>query len=355
MGSRLRGNDAGRLSGTLLRQSRNSSSAIPRLFFGNPGTFLRQSSGAQHALGVEARKGAGGVVARLEVAVRVAPVEAMELLLRKEAVRIERLDAAELGDLALDEAVEWPRGVGRARALHVPEAEVDVQVVAHGVEGEGSAPLRIEADGADPLRPERDVRGVEVEELRRARDRDVDVLDDRLGVQAEQALNLLRHAGPAVPAHDFRIGARAEPRLAADEPPDERVLREDVLGAPEPVGVPAPQVILDGEVVLALLADGPVVDVLERVVARIGCGFREMTQGDVHLPGPEHRAVDEVDGARVQLALERLEIRAGIAESEMREAYIGLHRDGLRLDAQRIAERAVGVRKAVEKVGVAVV
>ena len=50
------------------------------------------------------------VVFRLERAVGVAAVDALELVRGEVAVRVERLDAAELGHLALDQAVEVPGG-----------------------------------------------------------------------------------------------------------------------------------------------------------------------------------------------------------------------------------------------------
>src|SRR5438067_749619 len=121
---------------------------------------------AQHALLVEPRESALRVVLRLEAAVRGAAVVALELLGREKAVRIERLDAAELDHLALDEPVEVPGRMRLARALHVPEAEVDVPVALHRIEREASARFPIgglRPDRADPLRPQGDVLGVKSE------------------------------------------------------------------------------------------------------------------------------------------------------------------------------------------------
>src|SRR5687768_16328680 len=133
------------------------------------------------------------------------------------------------------------RRVRLARALHVPEAEVDVPATAHRVEGE---PVNAQADRADPLRPQTDFLGVESEELGGARNRDVDVLDHRLRMQAEHALELLRHADAAVPAHDLRIGFRAQSGAPINAP-HQWILSKYILRAPEPVGVPAPQVVVD--------------------------------------------------------------------------------------------------------------
>src|SRR5204863_1736990 len=125
-------------------------------------------------------------------------------------------------------------------------------------------------------------------------------------VNAKYALDLLRDAGAAVPAHDLRIGARSQALLSI-EAPDQWLLGEYVLRAPEPVGVPAPDVVVHREVVLALLGDRAVVDALVGVVARIGCRVGEAAEGDVHLARREHGAVDEVGLARAQPLAERME------------------------------------------------
>src|SRR5437660_784644 len=99
------------------------------------------------------------IVFRLEPAIRLAAVVAVKLVGREKAVRVERLDAAELDHPALDQAVEMPGRMRLARALHVPEAEVDVPVALHRIEREAPR-VRLRADRADPLRPERDLAGV---------------------------------------------------------------------------------------------------------------------------------------------------------------------------------------------------
>src|SRR5256885_9118440 len=237
---------------------------------------------AKPALVGERREGALRFVLALERRIGGAAVIPVELLAREVAVRVKRLDAAELGDLFLDQPVEVSRRMGFARALHVPEAEVDVPVVLHRVERE-AAGMRLRADRADPLRPQADVLRVELQELRRAREWDIDVLDHRLGVQAEDALDFARDADAAIPAHDLGVGARAQP-LSPIEAADERVLREHVLRAPEPVRVPAPDVVAHRQGVLALLADRAVVDALVGGIARVRPAGGEAPDAKVHLP-----------------------------------------------------------------------
>src|SRR5438067_399874 len=146
------------------------------------------------ALFVQLLKGALWVVLRLERAICSAAIVALEFLRREETVRIERFDAAELDHLALDQAIEVPRGVRLARALHVPETEIDGPLVSHRIQRKLPT---LRPDRADPLRPERDVLGVESQKLRRARERNVDVLDHRLGMHAHDALDFFRDADAA--------------------------------------------------------------------------------------------------------------------------------------------------------------
>ena len=209
--------------------------------------------------------------------------------------------------------------------------------------------MRLRADRADPLRPEADVLRVELQELGRPREWDIDVLDHRLRVQAEDALDFAGDADAAIPAHDLGVGARAQP-LSPIEAADERVLREHVLRAPEPIRVPAPDVVAHRQVVLALLADRAVVDALVGVIARVGRAGGEAPERQVHLARREHRAVDEVGVLRAQPRAELGEIEARVGERHVREMHVRLH--GARLHAQGVAERAVGVGKAKKQVGV---
>src|SRR5512144_219250 len=103
----------------------------------------------------------------------------------------------------------------------------------------------------------------EIEELRRAIQGDVDVLYHRLRMQPAKPCEDAGEPDTAVPAHDPLVRDRIEPR-ASERAPHQGVLRADVLRAPEPVGVPAPEVVARGEPVLGALADRAVVDALVR-------------------------------------------------------------------------------------------
>src|SRR5258708_31703718 len=116
------------------------------------------------------------VVLVLQPPVRVTAVDPSEFVLGEKALRVERLDAAEFLHLLFDHAVEMPARVRRARALHIPEPEIDIPVRLHRVQREAPGARRSAAP-ADPLAPEAHLARLEMEELAGARKRDVDVLD----------------------------------------------------------------------------------------------------------------------------------------------------------------------------------
>src|SRR5215472_3619902 len=100
----------------------------------------------------------------------------------------------------------------------------------------------------------------ELEERVAALHWDLDVLDDHLARRATPVL--VEHRGQAVLLVEgdelaVDVGAAVPAR---PEAPDDLVLHAERAGAPEPVGVPAPDVALDGEEVLAGLLDRLVVD-----------------------------------------------------------------------------------------------
>src|SRR5207302_11190844 len=133
----------------------------------------------------------------------------------------------------------------------------------------------------------------EVEELRGVRDWYIDVLDHRLGMHAGEPVPRTRQAPAAVPAHHLLVEDRVEP-LAAVEPAQQRMLRADVFRAPEPVGVPAPEIIADGQIVARAFADRAVVDPFVGVVTGIRRAVDEGPPGEIELAGREDHAVEEV-------------------------------------------------------------
>src|SRR5437667_12853 len=82
----------------------------------------------------------------------------------------------------------------------------------------------------------------EVEKLRRPPYRYLDVLDDRLLGTAAQARHGRAEPVPAVEGHQAPVYV-GPPVAARPEPAYPRQLQPERVRAPEPVGVPAPQVV----------------------------------------------------------------------------------------------------------------
>ena len=97
------------------------------------------------------------------------------------------------------------------------------------------------------------------------------------------------------------VGAAPPPR---PQPAHHRVLHAQRARAPEPVGVPAPDVVLDGQHVLGALVDGAVEDLLPGVVAgtRAAGVVGEPAQREVLVVAGEHGAVDEIGRIPVEVA-----------------------------------------------------
>jgi hypothetical protein len=135
------------------------------------------------------------------------------------------------------------------------------------------------------------------EELGQPVDGHLDVLHHALALGATRARVEPAHdAEPGVEAHQpvVDVGAAPAPR---PQPPYPRVVQSERAGAPEPVGVPAPQVVVAAEHVGLALPDALEVDLLARVVAgaHAGLGLRPAGQGQVGLAGSEHDPVEAVD------------------------------------------------------------
>ena len=142
------------------------------------------------------------------------------------------------------------------------------------------------------------------------------------------------------------------------EPADHRLLRTERPRAPEPVGVPPPQVVVDGQDVPLALLQRPVEDLLSGVVARMRLSHNEVrpaAERQVDLVVGEHDAVEEVDRLAVpgagahDLADGVLRVEQGPEPDVLQgdERVHGFELDG---EAQRIPQRAVGVGERAEQV-----
>ena len=318
-------------------------------------------SGSADRLGVEVGQPAVGVVPALEFGVVIAAVEPVELVLVVERLGVERLVTPQCGDLVLDAPVRGARPRSRVGRHRRPEADVDVQL---------TGPQRVErprllaakSQRAQPDRLDRHLTQEPAQEVGGGAERDLDVLHHPLARRpALPGLEPVGHGEAPVEGDELPVDAAAQP-APGPQPAHGRVLRAEGPRAPEPVGVPAPQVVEGGEPVAlrrgGIVLDGPVVDLPARVVARRARLLAAGPEHEVRLGGREHDAVDVVDPLTVERSVgdrgpdSRDEV-VEVVEAHVAQGDDAAHR--LELDAQpgRVAERAVGVGEAAEEVGVA--
>src|SRR3989344_433818 len=136
-----------------------------------------------------------------------------------------------------------------ASTHHVPETEIHVEAPrrqAVEIEARG---FIVGARWTDPYRHE--FYGVVVERKKffAMLNGNLDILDYGLGANAEKLVEIVHQLPAAVPTHDFRVGDRIQP-LATIEPSHYWILRQQIFGAPEPVSVPAPDIVRGRKVVL---------------------------------------------------------------------------------------------------------
>ena len=160
--------------------------------------------------------------------------------------------------------------------------------------------------------------------------------------------------GDQLPVH---VGA---PVAARPQPSDQGFLHSEGPRAPEPVGVPAPQVVADGEEVLLVPPDRLVVDLLAGVVAAPRGHVAERADGEVELVGRERGPVEEIRLVAAVAALggdlaDGLHAGFGAVEREVAQVHVRPDRFELDGEGEGVAERPVGVREATEQVGVLVV
>src|SRR5699024_4858796 len=180
------------------------------------------------------------------------------------------------GDLGLDEPVPRPLGHAVLYGCRGPEADVDVGGVRlKWVEGPGAVRFRAEAprggglpepQRADPHRFDGQFAQEPVEELGGAVDGHLDVLHHPLSRALPlEGADLVAEVVAVVEPDDLPVRRRPE-QLLRPEAPDARVLHTERPRAPEPVGVPAPEVVADREPVAldgpggAAVLEGAVVD-----------------------------------------------------------------------------------------------
>ena len=138
--------------------------------------------------------------------------------------------------------------------------------------------------------------------------------------------------------------------LAAEQPPHQRVLRENLFRAPEPIRVPAPEPVARAEVIVAHLPQRAVVDMLERVVAAIWRVVDETGASQNQIVGAEDHAVEKIRIGLLAVLRNGGETALRIAIADVLQRDAGLDRDGARRDFERVAQGAVGIGKAVKKV-----
>ena len=310
---------------------------------------------------VQAEQAALAVVSALERAVRLAVVELVELVFGVERRGVQRLVPGQPGDLVLHEAVVVAvcRVLAGRQRHGPPEPEVHVHLAGpERVEGPGA--LAAQPQRAHPYRTHPHICRKIPQELGAAFDRDLDVLDHRLArrevplprQRAAQAVAAVQ--GDQLPVH---VRAPVAPR---PQPPDHWLLHSEWPRAPEPVGVPAPQVVADGEEVFLVPPDRLVVDLLAGVIAAPRGHVAVRADGEVKLVGRERGPVQEI-GLVAAVAALRGDLadglHAGFGAVEREVAQVHVRPDRLELDGEReaVAERPVGVREAAEQVGVLVV
>src|SRR5690606_33439990 len=114
-----------------------------------------------------------------------------------------------------------------------------------------------------------------------------------LGGTTTQGVDPLRHLPPASGRDDLPVHVTALVPVGPD-PAHTRMSEPECCRTPEPVGVPAPQVVMDGEGVRGPFLDGSVVDLLAGVI-RWRPRVAVCTECQVDLTAAEDRRVHVVD------------------------------------------------------------
>jgi hypothetical protein len=243
----------------------------------------------------------------------------------------------------------------RLRELRVPESEVDIEAIGIGREKREAMPSVESPERANPYRGHADLALEKVEESGSLLHHHVDILDDRFVMNSEQPPSDLPQSNARFPVDRFFVERRVQV-LAPQQPADERILRVQQSRAPEPIGVPPPDVVERREVVALALAYRSIMDVFEGVILIAGVrGFVDKSADvEVEFAGAEYDAVDEV---HVRAPAPRREVAkeaAGIAVRYVPKLDEFLRPDRLGLDAQGVAESAEGVWKSEKQVAIVI-
>src|SRR6266496_1726351 len=164
----------------------------------------------QHALLIEIRERAGGIVLRLQRAVAFAAIDLPENVRRVITVGIERFDPGELHHLGFNLAVEISGLVLFLTSRDIPETEVHVELSRLQRIERKAVRLRTGTNRANPNRRDANLALEKAQESVRVLERDIDVLDHRFGVPALQPGPRPRHTPSRVPAHEPLVRPRAK-------------------------------------------------------------------------------------------------------------------------------------------------
>src|ERR1700722_175065 len=224
------------------------------------------SSSSLHCLCVKVEEAGVRIVDLLRGLIGLAAVEFVELFSVVVGVGVQRFVPVQRTDLLLDQSIR--RATGRAHRNRRPEADVDVAV---------SRPDRIQCPAvivtqpqrAQPDRSNRYRLEEPFQELRRAFEWELDILDHPFAGRTAIALfDVVGDTEPPVECYQLPVHAAA---AVASRPPASQagVLCAESTGAPEPVGVPSPEVVVHCQTVFCgagVVLDGAVVDALSGVV-----------------------------------------------------------------------------------------
>ena len=248
-----------------------------------------------------------------------------------------------------------PGAVSFRPAGDIPEAEIHIELPwPQRIERKAVSP-RTGSNRANPDRRDANLALEKAQKRVRMLERDIDVLDHRFGVcaSAPQPVPRLHHAPSRVPAHEPLVRSRAKPP-ASEQAPKQRILRTDVLRAPEPIGVPAPNEIVRRQVIELALLERTIINPLVRVIARVRRRVGEAADVHIELVRPEYDAVDEIV-RRCARGIQRREkfIAPGVAP--VRDLDEGFRSYCTRRQLERVTKSAVRVGKAEEQIGMFVV